>query len=125
MGKQSKRDRHKNHHKPERAPERAAPLPDNSRRKFMLLGLGTLGALGAGAALAYESGLFAQKTSASNTATTQPAAPPFKPFPPLNLSANYANALRAAEEITAHYTRELLTPWAIIHAVRGFGRAFK
>ncbi len=95
----------------------------SGRRNFLLLGAGALGAVGAGA-LAYQAGFFSESppTPAPNPATN--AAANFKLLPPVNLTADYANALRAAEEITSHYARELLTPWAVIHAVRGFGRDF-
>ena len=81
---------------------------------------GTLGALGIGA-LGYQAGWFGGATRAP---VATPATANFKTLPPVNLSADAANALRAAEELTSHYTRELLTPWALIHAVRGFGRDF-
>jgi hypothetical protein len=97
-------------------------VPVRGRRNFMLLGAGALGALGAGA-LAYQAGFFDSEPAAP-VATTPSAPANFKPLPAVTLTANYANALRAAEDITSHYARELLTPWAIIHAVRGFGRDF-
>jgi hypothetical protein len=96
--------------------------PDSSRRKFMLLGAGAVGALGLGAAAAFQAGFF-DGTPAVPAATT-PAAPAFKLLPPVSLPPDYANALRVAEDITSHYTRELQTPSAMIHAVRGFGRDF-
>jgi hypothetical protein len=116
MGKQKSRG------KAEPAKQQVATPPPAGRRNFMLLGLGTIGALGVGAAAAYNSGWFDSATPAP-AATAVP--PPFKPLPPVNLTADYANALRAAEEITSHYTRELQTPWELIHAVRGFGRDFR
>ncbi len=95
----------------------------SGRRRFLLLGAGALGAVGAGA-LAYQAGLFGGSTPAPAVNPASSAAANFKLLPPVNLTADYANALRAAEEITSHYARELLTPWALIHAVRGFGRDF-
>lgn len=94
----------------------------NGRRNFLWLGVGAAGALGLGALAGSQAGWFD-----SATPTTKPTAPAenFKPLPPVKLEANYANALRAAEDITSHYARELQTPWALIHAVRAFGREFK
>jgi hypothetical protein len=101
----------------------APAAPEPGRRNFLLLGAGALGALGVGAAAAYQSGWLGSNTATPAAPSTTSAAN-FKPLPAVNLSADYANALRAAEELTSHYARELLTPWALIHAVRGFGRDF-
>ncbi|MBI1762920.1 MAG: hypothetical protein HYR56_15930 [Acidobacteria bacterium] len=108
-------------HRQKKTVEQAAPQP--ARRNFLLLGAGALGAIGAGA-LAYQAGFFSasKPAPAANPATN--AAANFKLLPPVKLTADYANALRAAEDITSHYARELMTPWALIHAVRGFGRDF-
>jgi len=100
----------------------ATATPEPGRRNFLLLGAGALGALGVGA-LAYQSGFFSSEPASPATTTSTPAAN-FKPLPAVTLTADYANALRAAEDITSHYARELLTPWAVIHAIRGFGRDF-
>lgn len=101
----------------------AGPAGQSGRRNFLLLGAGALGALGAGA-LAYQAGFFSDSASAPATNPASNAAANFKLLPPVKLTADYANALRAAEDITSHYARELMTPWALIHAVRGFGRNF-
>ena len=119
MGKQKQRA--KTAASPVASSAPSAPPPAPARRNFLLLGAGTLGALGVGAAVGYQAGWFGGATPAP---VATPATANFKTLPPVNLSADAANALRAAEELTSHYTRELLTPWALIHAVRGFGRDF-
>ncbi len=119
----------KQKNRPKRIAAQAAPqsvtqsVTQSGRRNFLLLGAGALGAVGAGA-LAYQAGWFSDNppAPAANPATN--AGANFKLLPPVKLSADYASALRAAEEITSHYARELMTPWALIHAVRGFGREF-
>lgn len=109
---------------PRPASPTAAQAGQSGRRNFLLLGAGALGAIGAGA-LAYQAGFFSDSTSAPAANPATNAAANFKLLPPANLTADYANALRAAEDIASHYARELMTPWALIHAVRGFGRDFK
>jgi hypothetical protein len=99
-----------------------APVADHGRRKLLAWGLGGIGAVATGVA-AYQSGWFGAGSEATPKATT-PASAEFKALPPVTLTANYADALRAAEEIVSHYAHELQTPWALIHAVRAFGRDF-
>ncbi len=103
--------------------------PDTGKRRMLFIGLGGLGLAAAGA-LAFQANqpepVPATPTSTNSTGNVSatPAAA-FKPLPPVKLTADYANALRAAEDIVSHYTREMMTPWALIHAVRGFGKDFK
>jgi hypothetical protein len=112
-----------------RKPEAAAPSARPDRRKFMLLGLGGLGAAAAAAA-GYQAGWF---SSAPATAPV-PAATPWYPndinavakshLAPTTLSLDLAGATRASDDIVRHYARELNSPSALIHAVRGFGKSF-
>lgn len=99
--------------------------PDHSRRKFVTLGLGGIGAI-AVAGIGYKAGWFG-----SSGATNGPVAAPTpnlatgKPLPPVTLEPNYQNALRASDEILSHYSRELNNPSALIHCIRGIGKNFK
>ena len=97
------------------------------RRKFLTLGLGGAGALAAAgvAIYGYKAGWFNAAPPAPATAAT-PAAnlATGKPLPPVTLPADYQNALRSADEIVSHYSRELNLPTTLIHAVRAFGKNF-
>ena len=105
-------------------PAPATIAPDTSKRRMLYLGLGGLSVAAAGA-LAYQAELFGAETPiAVSVKTEAPLTAPFKPLPAVALAPDAANALRAAEDIVSHYARELLTPWALIHAVRGFGKDF-
>ncbi len=96
---------------------KAAQPEKPSRRKFLTLGLGGIGALAVTGLAGYKAGWF--------DASPSPAPPPAPALAPVALQANYQNALRAADEITGYYARELNTPSALIHAVRAFGKDFK
>ncbi|MBP6823160.1 MAG: hypothetical protein KA368_16545 [Acidobacteria bacterium] len=103
----------------------AVVTPNTSKRKFVALGLGGLGAIAIGG-LGYQAGWFGPSST-----TVLPAASPTpnlatgKPLPPVTLEVNYQNALRAADDILNHYARELNTPSPLIHCVRAFGKNFK
>lgn len=96
----------------------AAP-PDSGRRKMLLLGIPALAA--AGTAIAgYRLGWFSESP------------PPIlvekgglRLLRPIDLLANEENAIAAANEMLDHYARELDTPSALIHAIRGLGRSFR
>lgn len=99
--------------------------PEPSRRKFVTLGLGGIGAL-AVAGIGYKAGWYG-----SSSITALPAVSPTpnlatgKPLLPVTLEANYQNALRAGDEILSHYAREINTPSPLIHCIRAFGKNFK
>lgn len=102
----------------------AAP-PDNSRRKFVALGLGGIGTL-AVAGIGYQAGWFgSSSTRPSAVASPTPSLATGKPLPPVTLEANYQNALRAVDEVLIHYSRELNTASPLIHCVRALGKNFK
>lgn len=107
-------------------PKGKAPVvqPDKSKRKFVILGLGGLGAAAIGAA-GYNAGWFGGTTPATPTVSPTPNLATGKPLPPVTLEANFQNAVRAADEFVAHFARELNNPSAIIHCVRAFGKNFK
>ena len=107
-------------------PKGKAPVvqPDKSKRKFVILGLGGLGAAAIGAA-GYNAGWFGGATPATPTVSPTPNLATGKPLPPVTLEANFQNAVRAADEFVAHFARELNNPSAIIHCVRAFGKNFK
>ena len=105
------------------SPTKPAEQPDSGKRRMLFIGLGGLGLAAAGG-LAYQLSQETPTATAPANTTATPAAM-FKPLPPVTLTADYANAVRAAEDIVSHYSRELMTPWALIHAVRGFGKEFK
>jgi hypothetical protein len=114
--------------RPRSAENSAANVPANSsRRKFLTLGLGGAGALAVAgiAGYRYKAGKFDSAPSTPATAAT-PAAnlATGKPLPPVTLPADYQNALRAADEIVRHYSRELNSPTTLIHSVRAFGKNF-
>src|SRR5262249_53052414 len=100
--------------------------PENSKRKFIALGLGGLGTL-AVAGIGYKAGWF----GSSSTSSALPAVSPTprlatgKPLPPVTLTANLQNAIIAANDITSYYARELNNASTLIHCVRAFGKNFK
>ncbi|HKQ78759.1 MAG TPA: hypothetical protein VJ810_33990 [Blastocatellia bacterium] len=97
------------------------------RRKFLTLGLGGAGALAAAgvAGYGYKAGWFDSAPPAPATAASPVAnLATGRPLPPVTLPADYQNALRAADEIVRHYSRELNSPTTVIHAVRAFGKNF-
>jgi len=104
----------------------AQAQPDNSKRKFLMLGLGGAGAL-AVAGIGYSAGWF----DSSSPAASLPVAAPTpnlatgKPLPPVTLTANFPNALAAVNELTSYYARELNNASTLIHCVRAFGKNFK
>jgi hypothetical protein len=108
--------------KPAANPQPVA-TPDDSRRKFMLLGVGALAAAGVGAAAAYNAGWFDSSAPVSFNSTAPRAGG--KNLDPLALAADQANALRAVNEMMEHYARDLANASALIHAVRAFGKGFK
>ncbi|MGH9838887.1 MAG: hypothetical protein ACREEM_08895 [Blastocatellia bacterium] len=90
------------------------------RRNFILLGAGALAATGAGLAGAYNAGWFDSEPAASTTTQGKPG----KNLTPVQLPADSANALRAANEMLEHYARDIGNASVLIHAVRGFNRNF-
>jgi len=114
-----------------RQPQSAANAATNiatnvGRRKFLTLGLGGAGALAVAGIAGYKVGWFDSAPTAPATAATPGAnLATGKPLPPVTLPADYQNALRAADEIVSHYTRELNSPSTVIHSVRAFGKNFK
>jgi hypothetical protein len=95
-----------------------------SRRQFLL------GALAAGAVGLTACGEGQSVQIASHATPTPSATPPPNPLPslpplePKTYPADAANALRAMDEMIAHYAKVFDTPSALIHAVRAFGRNF-
>jgi hypothetical protein len=109
----SKRNRNKG-----QAEKRPSHDQQTGRRKFITAGLGGLGALAVTGLAGYKAGWFESPEPAavnSGTGNRLPAA---------IYAADHANAVRAADELIMHYTRELKTPYTIIHAIRAFGRNF-
>ncbi|MFN0087860.1 MAG: hypothetical protein ACKVX9_20880 [Blastocatellia bacterium] len=117
--------------------EREKPAPaegaeGRGRRKFLLAGLGGVGALAAAGLAGYQAGWFADKPPSAGPA---PAGTPAYPndmnavakshLAPVRLPADAANATRAADDIVRHYARELMSPSALIHLVRSDGREVK
>jgi hypothetical protein len=100
----------------------AQPAP-TGRRKFLALGLGAGGALAVAGIAGYNAGWFGSSATQS-TANAPTSLATGKPLPPVTLTADAANATRAADDIVGHYARELNNPSALIHAVRGFGKNF-
>lgn len=130
MGKaKNKREKKSVKSQPQAASPAASQAPtDGGRRRFMLLGLGGLGAAALGTFAGYQAGWFG---SSAQPTTSTPSAPinlatgkPLPPAPQTMLTADAANALRACDELTAHYARELNDPSALIHAVIAFGKSF-
>lgn len=107
-------------------PKGKAPAvqPDKSKRKFVIWGLGGVGALAAGAA-GYNAGWFGGASTSTPSVSPTPSLATGKPLPPVRLEANYQNAVRAADEFVSHFARELNNPSALIHCVRAFGKNFK
>ena len=112
-------------------PQRPADVVQNSpspvgRRKFLTLGLGGAGAIAAGIiGYGYKAGWYGSTPEATPTSATAAVnLATGKPLPPVTLPADYQNALRAADEIVSHYTRELNSPTTVIHSVRAFGKNF-
>ena len=102
-----------------RNPKQGEQTADAGRRNFVLLGVGALAATGVGLAGAYNAGWF---DSQSAPAKSSPSGG--KNLAPIQLSADYSNALRAVNEMLEHYAREIGNASVLIHAVRGFGKNF-
>jgi hypothetical protein len=114
----------KNKRKKVRGRERPQTAQETGRRRFLALGLGSLGTLAVAGFASYKAGWFGSDTVSRSSALSSPDHTQYRPLPPVSLSANYQNALRAAEDIVRHYARELNNPSALIHAVRAFGKGF-
>lgn len=101
------------------------------RRKFLLLGLGGVGALAAAGLGGYQAGWFESKPPAGPVPAGTPAYPndvnavAKSHLAPVKLPADAANATRAADDIIRHYALELMSPSALIHLVRSDGRDVK
>lgn len=116
----------KNNRKGKAVQNAAQAQPDAGKRSLLLLGLGGAGAL-AVAGIGYGAGWFGSSTStpAVPAVSPTPNLATGKPLPPVTLTANYQNAVAAANELTGFYARELNNPSTLIHAVRAFGKNFK
>jgi len=90
------------------------------RRNFILLGVGALAASGVGLAGAYNAGWFDSAPAASTPAQGKTG----RNLTPVQLPADSANALRAADEMLEHYARDIGNASVLVHAVRGFGGNF-
>ena len=111
--------------KPNRKGKVVDVQPDNSKRKFIALGLGGLGTA-AIAGIGYKAGWFSSATSpAVPVVSPTPKLATGKPLPPVTLAPNLQNAITAANDITSHYARELNNASTLIHCVRAFGKNFK
>lgn len=95
---------------------------DQSRRKFIFAGAGTLAAAAVGG-YGYSAGWFSSSPTPV-TATTAPQAAAAAVLKPVTLPADLANATRACDEIARFYTHALDNPYTLIHCVRGFGKNF-
>ncbi len=95
--------------------------PDAGRRRMIWLGVGSVAAAGLAGAGWYAS----QETAPAGGGKAPATATGGKNLPPLLLTAEAANALKACDEMLRHYTHDLNNPSAIIHAVRGFGKGFQ
>jgi hypothetical protein len=108
---------------------RSSSPADAGRRRFLIAGAGGLASLalaGIGCDTSSSSGAKVSPTPAAAPPTPVPTvAVNLPPLKPVTLTANRANALRAAHEIIEHYARLLQNPSAAIHAVRAFGKEFK
>lgn len=108
--------------------KRTKQPPEAGRRKFVALGLGGLGTLITTGVVGYKAGWFGSASVAQMTPSSGSAPLVSPPLPaglrPVSLTASRQNALRAASEITEHYTRYLNNPSTLIHAVRAFGQNF-
>ncbi len=106
---------------------RSQASADYGRRRFLLTGAGGLATL-ALASVGCDTSSSGAKVSSTPASTPTPVpriAVSLPPLKPVTMAANRVNALRAAHEITEHYTHTLQNPSATIHAVRAFGREFK
>ncbi len=104
---------------------RPQPAVNDGRRKFLVIGLGGLGTVAIATVAGYKAGWFGSAPPAATPVpTTSLSKPTGKRLPPVTLTANYQNALRAADEIVSHYARELNNASTLIHAVRSFGKKF-
>ena len=121
MGRSRNQEKWKEPGKSEKRRVEQAGLPDTGRRRIILAGAGGLGALAAVALGGYKAGWFGKKT---NTLITPTATPASVPLPPIKLTADRANAIRATTDIVSHYTREINNASSGIHALRGIGRPF-
>jgi hypothetical protein len=112
-----------------RSASQASSSTDHGRRKFLIAGAGslfTLALTNLGCDDGAASGAKVSGTPTSVAPTPVPTvAVNLPPLKPATLTANRANALRAAHEIIEHYARVLQNPSAVIHAVRAFGKDFK
>jgi hypothetical protein len=96
------------------------------RRRFLQWGLAGLGTLAVSNLTGCHEGPVGSATPPSPT--------PYYPndinaiakshLMPVTLPSDLQNAIRASDEIVKHYTRELNSPSALIHAVRAFGKEF-
>ena len=113
--------------RPEAKQRAGSVAPDNQRRLMIKAGLGMAGAAAGGAAIWWWIRGDSGSSSPSSSGPSGQAGPtgPGKNLVPAKMSADAANARRAAEEMLEHYTRDLNNPSAIIHAIRGFGRDFR
>jgi len=116
-----------------RKKKRVERPPDTSKRKFVILGLGTLAT--SGAALAgYKSGWFGSPPAPQPTPlpTVAPTPSPLatatraasSAFRPATYPADRQNAVRAADEMLTFFARDMRNPSILIHAVRGIGKDF-
>src|SRR5262249_44844240 len=124
---QSQRDAHSKNQPKSTATAAPTIATNGRRRKTVTPGLAVLGAVEVGGAgglavagiVGYKVGWFDPAPTAPGTAATPGAIlATGKPLPPVTLPADYQNALRAADEIVSHYTRELNSPSTVIHSVR-------
>ena len=113
-------------HQSESAAKAPTNLPSNNgRRKFLAAaGIGGAGALAAAGIAGYFYKTGGKGATSTTPGTVTPSLASGKPLPPVTLPADYQNALRAADEIVSHYSRELNSPTTLIHSVRAFGKNF-
>ena len=119
MSKQNKQRKQE----PKTSPKTDTAPAEPGRRNFLLLGAGALAAVGVAGAAAYNAGWFDEPKPQSFNSTAPRSAG--KNLPPATLPADQANALRAINEMTEFYARDLANASALIHAVRAFGKNFK
>lgn len=105
---------------PKAAP--AAQPADSGRRRFILIGAGTVAAASFGVVGAYRAGWLGSGGGPQSSVVRTAAG---SNLSPITLPADYEGALRAVDEMVEHYARDLNNPSALIHAVRGSGRGFK
>lgn len=106
------------------AGQKRSSAPDSERRRFVYIGLGALAAAGAGVGVGYRLGWFDDAPGAGGP-TTESAAANVRMLAPAQFPADAQNALRACDEMVAHYAHELKNASSVIHAVRGMGRNFQ